>query len=51
MYVVFGIGVHIYYLHIQTPPTDYVDLILRSTAMATASRSTIESTLQLLDAQ
>ena len=35
-------------VHIQIPPTDYVGLILHSTAVATASRSTIEGTIRIL---
>ena len=35
-------------LHIQIPPTAYVDLILRVTAVATASRSTVEGTRRVL---
>ena len=31
-------------VHIQIPPTGYVGLILRSTHVATASRSTVEGT-------
>ena len=35
-------------LHIEIPPTGYVGLILRSTAVATASRSTVEGTMRVL---
>ena len=38
-------------IHIQIPPTGYVGLLLRSTAVATANGSTVvEGTLQLLHA-
>ena len=36
---------HYLNLHIQIPPTGYVGLILRSTAVATASRSTVEGSI------
>ena len=35
-------------IHIQIPPTGYIGLILRSTAVATASRSTFEGTMRVL---
>ena len=34
--------------HIQIPPTSYVGLILRSTAVATASPSAVEGTTRVL---
>ena len=37
-----------YCVHIQTPPTSYVGLILRSTTVATASRSTVQGTMRVL---
>ena len=33
-------------VHIQIPPTGYVGLILGITAVATASRSTVEGTME-----
>ena len=35
-------------VHVQIPPTSYEGLILRSTAVATASRSTVEGTMRVL---
>ena len=35
-------------LHVQIPPTDYIGLIYRSIAVASASWSTFESTLRVL---
>ena len=37
-------------IYIQIPPTSYVGLILRSTAVATASRSTAAGTRGYFDA-
>ena len=38
----------VFHIHIHFPPTSYIGLILRSTAVATASRSTIEGTMRVL---
>ena len=35
-------------IHIKIPPTGYVGLILRSTAVATASCGTVEGTTRVL---
>ena len=35
-------------IHVQFPPTDYVGLILGSTAVATTSCSIIEGTMRVL---
>ena len=43
-----GLSKVIMVIHIQIPQTGYVGLILRSTAVATASRNTVEGTMRVL---